>query len=137
VYSGGGVLSEFQSPVSRISYAWLKQYGLPINSETDSSDADADGMNNWQEWIAGTDSTNGLSVLKFVAITSTNNPPGVTLSWQSVNNRTYYLERAGSLAVQPSFSSIQSNITGQAGTTSYTDTNSTSAGPFFYRVGVQ
>jgi hypothetical protein len=127
---------EFQSPVSRISYAWLKQYGLPINSETDSSDADSDGMNNWQEWIAGTDPTNGLSVLKFVAITA-NNPPGVILNWQSVNNRTYYLERAGSLAVQPSFSSIQSNITGQAGTTSYTDTNSTSAGPFFYRVGVQ
>jgi len=52
---------EFQAPLSQISYAWLQQYGLPINANTDSADPDGDGVDNWHEWLAGTDPTNPLS----------------------------------------------------------------------------
>ena len=51
--------------------------------------------------------------------------------------RTYFLERATDLGVQPPFSTLATNLAGQAGTTTYRDTNAVNPGLFFYRVGVQ
>ncbi len=127
---------EYQTPVSMISYAWLQQYGLPINTNTDTADLDGTGMNVYQDWVAGLNPTNALSVLKLTSATKTNNPAGLVVTWESVNTRTYYLQRSTNLAAQPVFYTIQSNIVGQAGTTSYTDTTAMNAGPYFYRVGV-
>ncbi len=52
---------EFQSPASMISYAWLHQFNLPINPSTDAADPDGDGVNNYREWLAGSDPTNPFS----------------------------------------------------------------------------
>jgi hypothetical protein len=126
---------EFQNPASIISYAWLEQYGLATNGSADFVDTDHDGMNNWQEWIAGTDPTSLASVLKMVI--PSNNVSGLAVSWQSVTNRTYFLQRSTDLAGHPAFSAIQSNLLGQAGTTTFTDTNIQGAASCFYRVGLQ
>jgi hypothetical protein len=126
---------EYQSPASRISYAWLQNYGIPINTNTDTSDADGDRMSNYSEWLAGTNPTNPASLLQMQF--PTNNLSGLTISWQSVNTRTYYLQRATNLRTAPAFSLLKSNIVGQVGTTSYTDTTATNRLPYFYRVGVQ
>jgi hypothetical protein len=91
------------------------------------------GLNKWQEWVCGTNPTNALSALRMVSAvpTSTN----VTLSWQSVSGVNYLVERSGNL--RSPFALMATNILGQAGTTSYADTNATGAGPYFYRVGVE
>jgi hypothetical protein len=128
---------EYQTPVSQISYAWLDQYGLPITAGIDTSDLDGTGFTVYQDWIAGLNPTNALSILAMLTPIPTNNPAGLVVSWQSVSNITYFLQSSTNLGMQPAFSTIQSNLVGQAGTTSYTDTSAVGSGPYFYRVGVQ
>ena len=127
---------EYQTPASIISYAWLEQYGLPTDGSADNADTDGTGMNNWQKWIAGLNPTNSASILAMTSPAVSTNYTGVEVTWQSVTTRTYYLQRATNL-VPPAFSSIRSNLVGQAGTTSYTDSTATNGGPNFYRVGIQ
>jgi hypothetical protein len=73
--------------------------------------------------------------LKLLSVS--NSASGITVNWQSVANRTYYLQRSTNLSSPPAFSSIASNIVEHAATTSLEDTTATNAGPYFYRVGVQ
>ena len=136
--SGGTVdmgAYEFQNPGSILPFVWLEQYGLATDGSADFADTDGDGMNNWQEYIAGTNPTNAASVLKML-LPNTTNATGVILSWQSVTNRTYFLQRVSNpLVISTPFQTIVSNLAGQSGITSYTDRV-----PFvryFYRVGVQ
>jgi hypothetical protein len=69
-------------------------------------------------------------------LSPSNTISGATIRWQSVSGKTYYLQRGTDL-LPAAFSSIQSNVVGQASTTSFTDNNATGAGPYFYRVGIQ
>ena len=109
--------------------------GARKHRASDRIDSDSDGMNNWQEWIAGTDPLNPASALRLLSPVV--NPPAITVLWQSVTNRTYCLQRAANSAGPIHFAPVASNIPGAAGTTSFTDTNAVNLSPVLYRVAVQ
>ncbi|HEY3761042.1 MAG TPA: choice-of-anchor Q domain-containing protein [Verrucomicrobiae bacterium] len=135
--SGGRVdmgAFEYQNPPSILSYAWAQEYGLPTDGSADYADSDGIGMPNWEKAIAGLNPTNAASVLAMSPMQPTNNASGIVVTWQSVTNVAYDLQQSTNL---PAFYTIQSNLLGQAGTTSFTDTSATNAGPYFYRVGVE
>jgi hypothetical protein len=124
---------EFQNPTSIISYAWLQQYGLPIDGTADLADTDHDGMNTWQEWQAGTDPSDASSTLSLLS-PFYSPQTGATISWNSVSSRTYFVQRSSDLKL---FATVSPDIPGQPAITSFADTNAIGSGPFFYRVGVR
>jgi PKD repeat protein len=125
---------EFQGPGSVISYAWLQQFGLPTDGSADATDADRDGMSNWQEWRCRTDPTNALSVLRLLSASS--DGTNLTVNWQSIAGVSYLLERSTDLSASPPFLPLASGLEGRPGATSFTDTNAASLAPRFYRVAV-
>jgi hypothetical protein len=134
---------EFQGPSGMTFQAWLASYGLPTDGSADYADTDGDGMNNWQEWVCGTDPTDPLSVLRLLPLVVTNT--NVIVTWQSAPGINYFLERSTNLESSPTFSLVATNIPGIAGTNapgrggpvSFTDSNAPSASRLFYRVGVR
>jgi len=61
----------------------------------------------------------------------------MSVNWQSMNGWNCFLESSIHLGAQPPFLPFATDIVGQPGMTTFTDTNAVGAGPFFYRVGVQ
>ena len=114
---------------------WLELYGLPTTGSADYGDPDYESMNNWQEFLAGTNPTNAASVLKITTVYPIRTSLWAVVKWQSVSSRSYFLQRCSSLS--SGFMTIQSNLAGADGTTIYFDTTATNATSFFYRVGVQ
>lgn len=123
---------EFQGPTIGEFTGWLDQYDLMLDGSVDYADSDGDGMTNWDEWRAGTVPTNAASALRL--LTPRWGVAGLAVSWQSVTNRSYYLQRAVDLGGQQSFSTLQSNLVGHTGVTTYSDTTAVGVGPYFYRV---
>jgi hypothetical protein len=117
-------------------HTWLASYGLPTDGSADFTDADGDGLNNWQEYLAGTNPTNAASVFK---VTSAQMIPGgkFVVRWASVSNRLYDISRGTNLAAGTNrFVPLPSatNLAATPPLNSWTDSVSTATSRAFYRV---
>jgi len=131
------------SAVARFTYqsldpfhAWLASYGLPSDGSADYLDSDGDGMNNWQEYLAGTNPTNANSVFK---ISSAQVTPGgqFVLRWLSVSNRLYDVMRGTNLASgAAAFLPLPgaTNLTGTPPQNTWTGSVSPASARAFYRL---
>ncbi len=127
---------ENQSPALLALFMWFQSNGISTHASSLYADLDHDGMNNVQEWIAGTDLTNATSNFRLQSLSLSNSPARAKLTWTSVTNRAYFIERSTNLNSR-SFSIIKTNIAGLLQTTSFTDSNPPPTARAFYRVGVQ
>ena len=123
---------EFQGAGVGEFIGWLQQYGLATDGSADYADTDGDGMNNWQEWVAGTDPTSAASVLRLQPPAFT--PSALQLQWNSDTSHSYFVQRANSLGSPRSFQTIGTNVPGQPGETIFQDT-APPGGSALYRVG--
>jgi hypothetical protein len=117
--------------------SWRLRYFLTLNnylSQTN-ADADGDGANNLQEYLAGTDPTDSTSFFKNIGTdpSAAQQPQDCVISWPSMNGKQYVIERSPSLA-SPGWVPVSTN----SGTGTIMEFHDTAGGGIrFYRVRVQ
>ena len=115
--------------------AWrLRYFGSIYNLLSQATaDADGDGANNWQEYVAGTDPTDSTSRLTVGTHQSAAvQPQDCVVHWPSVAGKTYLIERSATLFA-PNWIPVSTNT----GTGSDMEFHDTTGGTVrFYRVQV-
>jgi hypothetical protein len=120
-------------------HSWLASYGLPSDGSADYPDSDGDGMNNWQEYVAGTNPTNASSVFQITGAQVTADAQFI-LRWSSVSNRLYDVSHATNLAAGAgAFMALPggTNLPATPPQNTWTDSLSRATGPTFYRISVR
>jgi endonuclease/exonuclease/phosphatase family metal-dependent hydrolase len=115
---------------------WLDGYGLEASLMENFADPDGDGMDNYSEWLTGTDPTNALSFFGIQPSGSGAVPTGFRLRWNSIAERTYRVE-VGTNLVDGTFQTLESGIQGLEGATEFIDTSATGKAQAYYRVFVE
>ena len=96
------------------------------------ADADGDGANNQQEYVAETDPIDPKSCLRVSVAPASQAPSERVLRWPSVAGRTYILEQSSDL-----FSPVWSPVSTNSGTGAIIEFRAGGAGPvMFYRVRI-
>ena len=108
----------------------VEQFGSVTNAAGEAGlDQDGDGMNNWDEFLAGTEPTNNMSLL-MLSDTTEQDGPGYTLTWSGVSGHVYSVERSTNM--MSDFATIQSDIPWMDPINTTTD--DFTGTPVFYRI---
>ena len=127
-----------------ISPGLLDTNGLPVAWELTffghmgidpNADPDGDGQSNLQEYLAGTNPTDGTDYLHITAESFAPGGASATLTWSSVPTRFYYIQKTPALNPLPTwFDSGLSLISPSAGSTTTRSFADINAPMRFYRV---
>jgi hypothetical protein len=101
----------------------------------DGSDVDEDGSRNADELIAGTDPLDELDCPALSCLGFDSSDSSGTFEWMSVTGRTYRVQRTPRL-IPPSWTNYSEAMSGTGGLLTFTDTNTTGAATFFYRLQI-
>jgi T5SS/PEP-CTERM-associated repeat protein len=123
-YDGDGLLDQ-----------WEAQYFTNLSAEPN-ADSDGDGAINGNEFLAGTNPTNALSVFKLVG--AVRNGADMQLSFTTVGGRSYVVQHA--VAATASFTNLNGviSVAGTAeGVTNYIHVGGATNGAAFYRIRLE
>ncbi|MEI6970898.1 MAG: Ig-like domain-containing protein [bacterium] len=118
-------------------WRWLAQH-YPDTTDYDaaeSSDSDGDRMMAREEYRAGTDPTNALSLLKMTAARCTTNL--FIISWSSVTGHTYTLHGSTNLTGNWPAAALTSGVPADISGVTTVENASTSGTPAFIRVSIE
>lgn len=99
------------------------------------ADPDGDGLNNWQEYLAGTDPNGADSVFK-AEVDSKPSGAGIVLKWKSAYpGQKFGVWRCADLT--SGFQLIKGNIGATPPENSFEDDTATGNGPYFYKIQIE
>ncbi len=136
---GGGEVDEFGDYGGSLSYSVVTTLTMAAYSGAvllyPNGDCDGDRFINYHEYRAGTDSMNAGSLLR-MADCRMPIADWRAISWSSVTNKSYRLERS-SLLVTDHWSLVTGSVTGLPPLNTVTDKTASGAGPWTYRVELE
>ena len=113
-----------------VADAWESQY-FP-GGMVATNDSDHDGLSNLQEYLCGTDPTNALSVLRFLAVTNSAGVPRMT--WSVAGGRSYQVLSVTSLTALASLTNGPWEAARGQATMDWSDTDAPLHRARFYRI---
>ena len=111
--------------------------GHPTPQSGQTVDADGDGQDNYSEYLAGTNPTQGNSVMRILTMTRAADGTNVTLNWASVSGKKYQIESSSTAGNAPDpWSPLGSEFTASGSASSLTVPASPTEPRRFFRVRI-